>query len=123
MTPQTNQTGEIKKDVPTIEEIVKEIMQAGFDVAMGGDLFKNEEENKKLQEQEYKKVVEKYSQTFKDYGDAREVNAKKEGRKEGVDITISMFLQMNIENPTIPINIDEVKRRAINQSEEEDEND
>lgn len=47
-----------------IKELVKEIMQTGFDVAMGGDAFKSEEENKKLQEKEYYKAIEKYTKAI-----------------------------------------------------------
>ena len=44
-----------------IDELIKEIMQEGFNVAMGGDVFKSEEWNKKNQENEYNKAVLKYS--------------------------------------------------------------
>ena len=44
-----------------IIDIVKEIMQNGFDVAMGGDVFKSEEENKKIQEEKYTETIKKYS--------------------------------------------------------------
>lgn len=43
------------------EELVKEIMQVGFDVAMGGRYDWSEEWNRKHQEQEYDKAVAKYS--------------------------------------------------------------
>lgn len=39
------------------EKIIKDIMQCGFDVAMGGDIFKDEEENKRLQEEKYNEVI------------------------------------------------------------------
>jgi len=39
---------------------VEEIMQLGFDVAMGGDVLKSEEFNRLQQEKNYDKVVKKY---------------------------------------------------------------
>lgn len=33
----------------------------------------------------------------------------------GVKQTIAQFLRMNIENPKAPVNVDEVKRRALNE--------
>jgi len=45
-----------------IEEIVEDIMQGGFDCAMGGTPFKTEEENRKNNEISYDKCVEKYGQ-------------------------------------------------------------
>lgn len=44
-----------------VEGLIKEIMQAGFDVAMGGRYDKLEEWNKDWQEKEYDKVVKKYT--------------------------------------------------------------
>lgn len=44
-----------------IEDVIKEIMQSGFDCAMGGDAFKSREENEKDQELEYDEAVKKYS--------------------------------------------------------------
>ena len=46
-------------------------MQSGFEVAMGGDPFLSPEENKKLQEKNYNRLVKKYDNALKDY--AREV--------------------------------------------------
>lgn len=42
------------------KELVKEIMQTGFDIAMGGDCFLSEKENKELQEKRYDEAVDKY---------------------------------------------------------------
>lgn len=44
-----------------IAELVKEIMQDGFDVAMGGDMNLSEEENKKLGEENYKLSLARHS--------------------------------------------------------------
>lgn len=43
------------------EELVEEIMQTGFDVAMGGQYDKSEEWNNKYLEKEYQKAIKKYS--------------------------------------------------------------
>ena len=45
----------------SIKEIVEEIMQSGFDVAMGGDAFLSEEENKTAQEIKYDEFVKIYT--------------------------------------------------------------
>jgi len=41
-------------------EIVKQIMQSGADVALGGDVFKSSEENKQLLEEEYANAVQSF---------------------------------------------------------------
>ena len=60
------------------EELVKEIMQTGFDVAMGGDAFKSEEENKQEQERQYDIAVKKYAKLL----EQREATAHAVGRAE-----------------------------------------
>ncbi len=50
-------TNKQKTDWESIEKIVEDIMQCGFEVAMGGDMYKDEEENKKLQEEKYNECV------------------------------------------------------------------
>lgn len=42
----------------------------------------------------------------------REEDGKK-SYEDGVKQTIAQFLRMNLENPKAPVNIDEVKRRAL----------
>ena len=49
------------KNKPKTNKWVEEIMQLGFDVAMGGDAFKSEEFNRLQQEKNYDKVVKDYS--------------------------------------------------------------
>ena len=44
-----------------IEKIVEEIMQEGFDVAMGGNPFKSQEQNKEIQERKYDEAIGKWS--------------------------------------------------------------
>lgn len=50
-----------------LEKLVKEIMQSGFDVAMGGTPFKSEEENRADQEKAYDETVEKNAQSILAY--------------------------------------------------------
>lgn len=56
-----------------------------------------------------------------------EKTVREETAEYAIKVTISKFLQMNIENPKLPVNIDEVKRRAINHlrqaSSEKEKND
>lgn len=49
------------KQIQTVEELVKEIMQAGFDVSMGGNPEKSEEWNKLWGEKEYDLLVAEYT--------------------------------------------------------------
>lgn len=57
------------------------------------------------------KITEKHAQEIKNQ--LREW--EKERNEYAVKITISHFCIMNIENPSNPVNIDEVKRRALKQ--------
>lgn len=49
------------KQIQTVD-LVKEIMQAGFDVSMGGDPFKTGEENEKILNEQFDEMVEKYTE-------------------------------------------------------------
>jgi len=44
-----------------MRELIIDIMQAGFDVAMGGDAFATQKENKEWQKKEYDKVLEQFT--------------------------------------------------------------
>jgi len=44
-----------------IKKLVKEILQSGFDVAMLGDVFNTEQENKELQQREYEMYIKAYT--------------------------------------------------------------
>ena len=50
-----------------IAEIVKEIMQEGFEIAMGGSNELSEEENKTVQEKLYDKAVDKYTKIISNF--------------------------------------------------------
>jgi len=58
-----NQNKTIKEEV---KQLIEDIMQSGFEVSMIGFFDKSPEENKRLQEKEYNKLVEFYSQQIID---------------------------------------------------------
>lgn len=47
-----------------LEEKIREIMQNGFDIAMGGDVFLSPEENKFNQEKAYNKAIQESSKVL-----------------------------------------------------------
>lgn len=51
-----------------LEQLVKDIMQDGFDVSMGGNPNESEEWNKLWGEKEYDLLVAKYTNTIQSIG-------------------------------------------------------
>lgn len=47
---------------PEIADIIKNIMQEGFDIAMGGNAFESEEWNKQWAEKKYDEAITKYTE-------------------------------------------------------------
>ena len=52
-------------DLPKITGIVKDIMQEGFEIAMGGDMDLSEEANRKEQGKRYDRAVRNYTEIIK----------------------------------------------------------
>lgn len=48
----------------TDKELIEEIMQTGFEVAMSGDPFRTGKENEIIQKKEYEKAIKKYTKAF-----------------------------------------------------------
>ena len=47
---------------PEIADIIKNIMQEGFDIAIGGNAFESEEWNKQWAEKKYDEAITKYTE-------------------------------------------------------------
>lgn len=60
----------VEKLVSTkIAEIVKDILQEGFDIAMGGSVFLTKEENVEEQERLYNEAVKKYTEIISNFSE------------------------------------------------------
>ncbi len=62
---------------------------------------------------EHREEWEKYLKEESDSLDQHSARLVESAYEDGVKQTIAQFLRMNIENPKAPVNIDEVKRRAL----------
>ena len=75
----------------SIKEIVEEIMQSGFDVAMGGDAFLSEEENKTAQEIKYDEFVKIYTNKIRKLI-SRSIKKRDEELKKELDKAKNYYL-------------------------------
>ncbi len=84
------------------KELVQEIMQAGFDVAMGGDSFKSEEENEQEQRRQHEAMVKKYAKLL----EQRDATAHAVGREEAFKNVGSWYKAPIRKGMTMTKNID-----------------
>jgi hypothetical protein len=104
-------------------KIVEDIMQAGFDCAMGGDPFKSPEENKKIQEKKYEVEVARYKAVIQNMMVNREMEfvgiglnslAVRQQTKEDVfKLTVDVLTTINQDNFLTPGKPQELEEQKL----------